>query len=978
MNIGTITLTSDPNVSFRSTPGWLDGWKSPGLIFLTVFLMFFGLPLTLALIFGTYTLGLIDQQEQFRLNQHHERVLDTLVVHQENGSEVENLFRRLLVEIRRNWADNDRARTYYNDCTRELGHPFPAFFFQHDRVTYRSPQFQALPLYRALIKAVAFPATRTRAASRRLDPILRKTFGPHISLAFLQKRNGEFVPVQFQGVPGLLFLQFRPDGSSSLLIIPRIPEKLWRGFLEQHRKTLPWRRYIGKGVHELGVWQAPQGLQAEVMETAWTMASRSPGTFVDYRGFRWYFCRDRWGVITTLAIPASRLHSSYERLRGLLILGTLLFTLLGLRISRDVASGNLSLIRSIRTQLWALFFYVSFIPLSASLILGWVALQDRRDQYKHAAFRQGVERLQSLESGYYDYRQKMLHFCRELRNHPIVKAGDQAGIKQLVTRLGESGLIDVILILDAQFQPLYAKVRFPQVQALLTNMGRFLTREYASPRLSRQILEQGNPMEMMMEEISKNDDMGWSTLAQFRNRIHELALGRNGMDIFWDVYPELASGPVFIVIAREQGDLLERYFRDSSHRLFRTSGMYYLDQKAGEIRPETRSRLAPLLSNLLLLSNKRNELLQRELIIGNQVLWVVATPDGIFQRFALLAIQPAHRAFQALRPFYLSLWVGFLVSVFVSLLSGRLLANLFLVPIQDLTAGLEAIRQRKSDYRIPVRHQNEFGRLAEIFNHTLSELRELEMARVVQAQLLPQQLPHLPGYEIAAFNETATDLGGDYYDFANAPDGRTLFLLGDATGHGISAALAMAVAKAAFTRQLHPPANDREAAPDLSLNRLLTRINQVFFQVLKPTRKFMTMMMGALNPITHRLEVQNAGHTFPLYFHQETGTVEIPELVGFVLGMRQKYSGERAEFEMKPGDFLLLYTDGYTECDMPDGTQFGNAPFFDLVQTLGREPISPDELIKRLLAHLNRVRKPGPLGDDITLLIIRRQAVASE
>ena len=153
---------------------------------------------------------------------------------------------------------------------------------------------------------------------------------------------------------------------------------------------------------------------------------------------------------------------------------------------------------------------------------------------------------------------------------------------------------------------------------------------------------------------------------------------------------------------------------------------------------------------------------------------------------------------KVLTPYKWQLVFSVIFTMLLSLFGAWYIISLVILPVNNLSKGIEAIRYRTRDFIIPVTRKDEFGKLAIAFNKVIKEFDEMDYGRVVQESLLPIKSPQIDGYDIAYFKISASDLAGDYHDHAFLEDGKLTILLGDVSGHGISASLAMAMAKATF------------------------------------------------------------------------------------------------------------------------------------------------------------------------------------
>ena len=234
---------------------------------------------------------------------------------------------------------------------------------------------------------------------------------------------------------------------------------------------------------------------------------------------------------------------------------------------------------------------------------------------------------------------------------------------------------------------------------------------------------------------------------------------------------------------------------------------------------------------------------------------------------------------------------------------------------------------------------------------------ELEVARELQRELLPEDPPELAGYEFAFSYRTANTIGGDYYDFLKLDDGRLVLVIGDASGHGIAAGLLMAVASSTL-RLAFDDGDDPAAAADL-INRALWRTGG--------PRAFMTLFCAVLDPATGALQCVSSGHPYPM-IRRTDGSIEEIGTGSLPLGIRKHVELPRCEAVIGPGDALLLYTDGMPETVNPAGEAFG---FERLRHSL--ENGGPGQAIHdRIVAEVDCFRGDEPVHDDRSVVVIRR------
>ncbi len=237
---------------------------------------------------------------------------------------------------------------------------------------------------------------------------------------------------------------------------------------------------------------------------------------------------------------------------------------------------------------------------------------------------------------------------------------------------------------------------------------------------------------------------------------------------------------------------------------------------------------------------------------------------------------------------------------------------------------------------------------------------EVELARQLQRDLLPQASPNLPGYRVAHSYCTANDIGGDYYEFLPLEDGRWAIAVGDASGHGIGAGLLMAIANATLKTAL-----DLDPSPSAVmhlLNRALLRTGS--------RRAFMTLFYGVLDPRTGELEFAGSGHPFPRLRKAGGEILELGQ-GALPLGMREIDSFATGTARIDVGDTLVLYSDGLPEAaNAPEEEAFG----FERMDRLIKAQGEATTLHGQIVAAVDRHRGEAPLRDDMTVVVMHRAA----
>jgi serine phosphatase RsbU (regulator of sigma subunit) len=242
--------------------------------------------------------------------------------------------------------------------------------------------------------------------------------------------------------------------------------------------------------------------------------------------------------------------------------------------------------------------------------------------------------------------------------------------------------------------------------------------------------------------------------------------------------------------------------------------------------------------------------------------------------------------------------------------------------------------------------------------------QELRMARDIQRTLLPKDSPQLDSWKLSHRYLPAREVGGDFYDFLELPGGRLGLVVGDATGHGMPAALVMATARSMLRAVAQ--ASD-------SPGEVLRRTNDPLVMDIPPNM-FVTCFYGILDPSSGRLVYANAGHDLP-YLRRGGGDAEELRARGMPLGLMPGMSYEEKEVLLEAGDSALLYSDGLVEAHDPKGEMFGFPRLRALIVEHGDEE---KPLVDSLLEELYSFTEEGwEQEDDITLLTLQRTASPS-
>ena len=282
--------------------------------------------------------------------------------------------------------------------------------------------------------------------------------------------------------------------------------------------------------------------------------------------------------------------------------------------------------------------------------------------------------------------------------------------------------------------------------------------------------------------------------------------------------------------------------------------------------------------------------------------------------------------------------------------------------------------------RVPHRRDDQLGALGESFNQMAGSIQrlieeskqrqrlenELEIARQVQEQLFPRSLPELKTLELRGLCLAARTVSGDYYDYGLTEPGKVILAIGDISGKGISAALLMATIQAILRSQVYASQLMGQLG-QLNMAELVTRVNR---QLCATTsmEKYSTLFVGLYDDNSRQLTYTNAGHLPPLV----VGPGRTEELTegGPVVGVFSHLHYDEATVVLRPGDWLVAYTDGLTEVENSYEEEYGSGRLTKFIQRRV-QGASPESLIKDVLAEVEEWSPGIEQSDDRTMLVAR-------
>lgn len=843
------------------------------------------------------------------------------------------------------------------------------YFFDAGGVI-RSPEglrLRAKYVMRSLWTFLASPSARHEPEEERK---LRKTFcavfGADFRVSDLRLNEGLVRAFRIQRKDGYIFWKRRYPGvpgdrSGCLLVIWNGPDQtsLLRDLVADTRKETDagknrlqlfvrlsktgWRRITGQRIRRL-----PVEIRPMLSEKA------APPMFSDGR----LWMRIEIGDVDILAsvpVPTGDLGKAR---RGILALGVLSGFLALLLVRRVMNRAAL------RMKLAFVFVLASALPIAGLGFLGFRMLHDRRDTLEKEFGNAGRELLLSIDREFDGESAKYLSEFRTIRDDARWKTRRDSILASVADRIAAREIANV------ELRDIYGKIciheRIPGFLDGMENVFDAFARACMEGALPPGRLRlDDRPLDPMTKMIFDTPEMGFPFIISHPDTVHFFRFANRSLMWYWDVYRDPDWPFAYVCIAQSAEEAARRYLEKRlKHReglngtawrlmAFETSRESWLP--AGIETEEAMRRIAVRVN------------LTRQSWSGNVQIrgagyGAIAVPGDRLPGFTLVALYPESAVDREIAAGREILFLSMSFILLIAFLTGGVLSDTLLVPVGELSRGLAALRDRTFDVTLFSSSKDELGDLTNLFNTMAEKLRQMSMARSVQEALMPETLPHAPGWDFDISNLTASDLGGDYCDLILLRNGTLLFLLGDVTGHGAGSALLMVMVKAAVTRFAESGTDPQE---------LMNGLNRLIFRLMK-RRKMMSCVIGTLDPGSGRMLVLNAGHPFP-FRRGSTGDVEEVRSVGFPLGLNEKKLRlQPAEITLAPGDALILYTDGLVEGMDAAGTMFGYERIHATARTIRAE--SAKAIREGLVsAFMNHHRDPK-LEDDLTLIVLRRHA----
>lgn len=850
------------------------------------------------------------------------------------------------------------------------------FYKNYEFVKGFNYQEKDLLVFKELLKQLTYSkgTDQFTEANRKTINELHEYFGGGNRLELMHNYKGLIKLFYNKETKQYYYYNTFPDGTGIFFYTEIIPD-----FIERFRIVLTNNPNEGMGAidSENKNIISPKGFTDDQTLTAYIKSTKLNKAFIEFNDYYWYFETTKNSNKICYTIPIKTNNSNWAsiivNISLILIIAIILIyitSLINYIPGKTIVNylDNLS----IRYRIIGIFVTSSIFPTLIAIILGFALLSDKEKVIEEAILSESLAGIKNIENQFIILKNRLHKLALELREDVKHKKFTEELFKEYLKKYSLSTELSYLEIRDGDINTLLTMhdretSGIPESMDLIT---RIVLKLHSPSRLNQTKLNI-SPAELISETVLSRDEVGFSTLLRQRDKQWVLQAGNSPTIWYWDVYPEIATGPAFMGLTSITGacykELIQDYFKNpllSSDSLqlyaYISDDLYY-----PEILPDKYNNIPKKhlfdIANSSLITNKA---LFRTVSINGKLYWVTAKQERNVGCHVYLHLINQEERLKVLNPYKWRILLSSILTLLISLFGAWFIISLVILPVNNLNQGIEAIRYRIRDFTIPVTRKDELGKLAIAFNKVIKEFDEMDYGKVVQESLLPSSSPKIEGYDIAYFKISASDLAGDYHDHAILEDGKLAIILGDVSGHGISASLAMAMAKATFDYAQSLKVKFPEDFMDM--------LNTMFNKELKPRNKLMTMISMKLTPETGEVVFDNSGQAYPCYYSASSQTSEELKMPSLPIGGMKKRKKKPIVKQMEKGDAFIFYTDGIIEASSAKGEMFGYERFFAKFTEQMKKNICSKEAIRNIFDEVEKFREPGHHSDDITLIIVRR------
>ncbi|MBF0409420.1 MAG: SpoIIE family protein phosphatase [Candidatus Riflebacteria bacterium] len=753
------------------------------------------------------------------------------------------------------------------------------------------------------------------------------------------------------------------------------------------------RSYLQRKGHpyfQIGITPIGSTMPSAPVSTALVNHQKKSRNSFQFENMLVYVARLKSSSLLWIAFSRKKYEVTHNLQNLIYVLSIVIFLLLSY-VSAKFNFNGAKIFFSIKWRLIALFFYASLLPLLIIFSVVWKYLAKEYDFSKTRCFETAEQILRNIDLSFPLLRislQKEIYEHTSFLNYNYLK--DTKKTENLLKNLANKLTADKIYLFDAKGNTVYAvsgveNLLPPDMENPRENIvDRSTTKaiaEVSSAIIGKLNLDESN-FKMLNSIETLSVVTGINLLHSFAKAIGRLEEFKVGSDVSWIMFSTIKddSNKITHMLV---------FFWDK-HQLEKTYLEYFLKRKnklSGNVKiiaADTEYLSASASANIIEstsksessgyffsrnLSKKANSFIpwidiwqttiNRILYDSSHTYFFTGIKPKEIKYYYLLALQndhPVRKRISSLKKYLFAFAFGcIIISVFI----GKLLSEKLLKPIDNLGSGVKAIENKNFRFKVPVIESDELGTLTEMFNSMLGNLEEVNLARKVQKQLFPDSPLKLGKYCVNGKSLSATELGGDYFDYFSYKDRYLFAVIGDVTGHGVPAALVMAMAKAVV--------NERLFSGD-TLTEIIPILNATLLRNLKK-KILMTATFFSIDTLNDEILYYNCGHPFP-FLRKSDGSLQMIENAGLIMGLREKFPLFPKKVSLEKGDRIILYTDGMVESFPPVSSLSNFDVFQDYLAT--RPILNSEKACDDYINNHPHVLSLQPLPDDFSILQIEK------
>lgn len=688
------------------------------------------------------------------------------------------------------------------------------------------------------------------------------------------------------------------------------------------------------------------------------------------------------GEYRLLLGQTTNLSSKY---RNKLLIGGFVFilslTLFSILFIKNLSSEK-GMYISIRYKLVFIFAIAVYIPAMSLWVLSYTSLHNHRIAIENNVKKELVDILTKIDTDYKTKETVITNCYSELNKYLKSLKGKKLPTQEtfrekVVEIVGENALrrneiftwLDIRGVDKTQIFTTSSDDSNDRIKAIARVLSILCLERYCPERLTYAGVKPSQS-DIIVGNLLENPVVGFSHTLERPNQLSYQDLDKSGgIYWWWNYYPEVDNPVAFVMCNATTRNLSLSYFNSLLKNRYSVANTeikvinYHIEtQRFIPQVQETKSFLE------LINVSSVNKTIESSIINHNNRDYIcLCVPGSAIKDGYILGLYPISEIDYQIEETRITIYKVMILLLIISIFTGLLLSQNFIIPVNELNRGLEALRKRETETTIKIENKDELGHLGNAFNQMMAEIKDMLMAGAVQQCLIPTGNQEIEGYDCIIYNQMAADVGGDYADMFQLPDNRVLIVIGDVNGHGVSSSLIAAMVKASvflFANQ------------NLPLNEIITNTSYMILDLIgnKLPMKFCAI---TLDKLTGELTVCNAGHPFPFIREREIGKMRTLTNVNLPMGISKarskKYSYESTVLNQE--DTLLLYTDGFIEACSNEVDKFG---YDNLKNTFLNCPLdNPEELKNQLINAYKKNLGEKELIDDITFIILRRKPLQS-